>query len=178
MSSSVLFEITTQMDKDDYRKFSYLTIFKRRYYTIFLIVLLAAVGALFAIFSIGQGSFDLIKFLLIWLGLIITEFAAIFLRVEYQSMKKMSMASVGLINRKQNLFFYENYLTAGNEKGKESHKIKYDKLFQILESKDYYLIYSNSSSASLIRKIDIHRSYQVDFQKFLQAKLGNRYQQI
>ena len=175
-SNNVLFEITTSMDKEDYRKFSYLSIFKKKYLTISLIIILAGVGAAFAVFA--YGDMDPIKFLVTWIGLVIIAFGAICLRVEYKNLKMMSMARAGLANLKQVIRFYENYLIAESENVKGSNKIKYDKLYQILESNDYYIIYANANSASLIRKKDIKEEEQDGFYRLLKIKLGNRYKKI
>ena len=175
-SNNVLFEITTRMDKEDYRKSSYLSIFKKKYLTIGLIILLAGAGAAFAVFV--YGDMDSIRFLITWLGLVIIAFGAISLRVEYKNMKMLSMAKAGLASLTQVIRFYENYLIAESENVKGSNKIKYDRLYQILESKDYYIIYANANSASLIRKKDIEEDVRDEFYRFLKAKLGNRYKKI
>ncbi len=176
MSKNVLFEINTTMDKEDYRKFSYLTIFRRKYFTVAMIILLAAVASFLA--SFADEVFEIQEFLLLWLLLIVTAFGAICLRVEYKGFKRMNMVKVGLVSVQQDLFFYENYLTAEDDKGNESKKIKYDRLHQVLESQDYFIIYANASSASVIRKKDIDAEVRDDFKTFLRVKLDNRFKQV
>jgi len=176
VSKNVLYEVTTKMEKEDYRKFSYLTIFRRKYVTILLIALLAAIGSAFAVFA--DGDFKIIKFLLIWFILILTAFVAIFLRVEYKNLKRQNLNLAGMSNQKQIITFYENYLTAANENVKKFNKIKYDNLYQVFESKDYYIVYSTQNSASLIRKKDIDVEYRDEIYEFITRKLGKRFKKI
>lgn len=170
-----LYEITTRMDKDDYRKFSYLTVFRKKGRTILLIIVLAAAGA--GLTMMMDGTFSLLKFLFIWLILIPTAFAAIFVRTEYKAMNWMNLVRAGAASARQTLVFYEDYLIAKDDTNNSS-KIKYDKLYQVLETKDYYFIHVSASSASMLRKRDIDDEDQAGFQKFLKVKLGERYKKL
>jgi hypothetical protein len=82
------------MDKEDYRKFSYLTIFRKKSQVALLIVAIAVGGGV--LFTMMEGSFSLLRFLIIGLILIPTQFLAIFLRVEYKAHMKMSVIRAGL----------------------------------------------------------------------------------
>ena len=175
-NQNALYEIITRMDKEDYRKFSYIGIFKNKTKTILLIVLLAAVGA--GLGAMMDGSFHILKFLLTWLVLIATAFAAIFLRVEYKAFSREGLVKVGLKGNRQYLNFFENYLTASEDLVKESSKIKYEKLQEVLELEKYFMIYAGPTSASMIRKKDIDEEELEGFRKFLKNKMGSRYQDI
>ena len=113
--------------------------------------------------------------LLIWAALVALCFAAIFLRVEYKAMNRMNQIRLGVAGGRQHITFYENYLVAEQENVKGANKIKYDKLGQVQETADYYIIYAGANSASMIRKIDIHKEDREDFGKFLKKKFGDRY---
>lgn len=173
-NQNALYEITTSMGKEDYRKFSYLTIFRKKARTVLLIVALAGVGAGLA--AMMEGSFSVSRFLIVWLILIPTAFAAIFLRVEYKAYKKMNLVHMGFESARQSIAFYDSYLTA--EDSKSHNKIKYDKLYQVLETKDYYIIYASEASASMIRKMDINEEDRAGFNQFLKAKMGTRYKHL
>jgi hypothetical protein len=173
-NQNALYEITTSMDKEDYRKFSYLTIFRKKSQTALLIIAIAVGGAV--LFTMMEGGFSVPKFLIIGLILIPTELAAIFLTVEYKAYKRMSLIRVGLESARQHITFYDNYLTAEDAKGHS--KIKYEKLYQVLETKDYYFIYAGESSASMVRKMDIHEEDRAGFNQFLKAKMGTRYKSL
>lgn len=175
-NQDVLFDIVTRMDKDDYRKFSYLIAFNKKRQTVFLIILLAAAGA--GLDAMMAGSFSLPRFLVIWMILIVTAFAAIFLRTEYKAFKRSNEVGLGMKGNRQRLTFYENYLIAAEDNVPGSNKIKYEKLFQVNETKDYYIIYANADSASMLRKIDIDEEERDDFRKFLKRKMGTRYKDI
>jgi hypothetical protein len=175
-NQSELYEITTRMDKADYRKFSYITIFRKRAQTILLILLVAVGGA--GITAMMEGTFSAPRFLVIWAILIVTAVAAIFLMVEYKAMKWLSKVQTGMIGGKQTITFYENYLIAEQENVRGSNKIKYEKLFEILETKDFFIVYANASSASVIRKMDVSRNDIDDFKAFIKAKMGSRYTKL
>lgn len=175
-NQDVLFDIVTKMEKNDYRKFQYMMTFSKKEQTIFLMVLLAAAGA--GLDAMMAGSFSLPRFLVVWLILIATAFAAIFLRTEYKAFKRSSEIGIGMKGNRQRLTFYENYLVAAEDNVPGTNKIKYDKLFQVSETKDYYIIYANAGSASMLRKVDIHEEDRADFRKFLKAKMGSRYKDM
>jgi len=164
------------MDKEDYRKFSYLIAFRNKYQTLAKIVLLAAIGAGIWVFT--DEIFSVPKFFAIWAVLIATAFAAIFLRTEYKAFNRMNQARAGIISVSQTIAFYENYLVAEEDNVKGSNKIKYDRLYQVLELENYYIIYAGANSASMIRKEDIDEEDKTSFQIFLRAKLGQRYKNM
>jgi hypothetical protein len=172
-NQDALFDIVTKMDKDDFRKFSYLIAFSKKEQTTALIVLLAAAGG--GLDAMMAGSFSLPRFLLIWLILIVTAFAAIFLRTEYKAFTRSNEIRAGIKGDRQRLTFYESYLIAAQDNVPGTNKIKYERLFQVRETKDYYIIYANARSASMLRKIDIHVDDREDFRNFLRSKMGQRY---
>lgn len=173
---NLYYTIVTRMDKKDYRQFSYLTIFRKKYKTLFLIVLLAGIVAAFASFM--DEAFSVPEFLIIWVILIATAYAAIFLRVEYKAMNWLNEVGLGIKGGRQTISFFEHYLVAEQENVKGFNKIKYDVLYQVLETANYYLIYANAGSASLIRKKDIEEDDRDGFHRFLKAKLGDRYHNL
>jgi hypothetical protein len=172
-NQDALFDIVTKMEKDDYRKFQYLIAFSKKEQTIIMIVLLAAAGA--GLDALMAAGFSLPRFLLIWLIFIATAFAAIFLRTEYKAFQRTNELRAGFKGNKQRITFYESYLVAAEDNVSGANKIKYEKLFQALETKDYYIIYASAGSASMIRKIDIDEEERDDFHKFLRTKMGSRY---
>lgn len=175
-NQDVLFDIVTRMEKDDYRKFQYMIAFSKKEQTIALIVLLAAAGG--GLDAMMAGSFSLQRFLVIWLILIATAFAAIFLRTEYKAFTRSNEVKLGIKGGKQRLTFYESYLIAAQDNVPGSNKIKYERLFLVKETKDYYIIYANANAASMLRKIDIDEEERDDFRKFLKAKMGSRFRDV
>ncbi|MDF2654727.1 MAG: rane associated protein [Bacillota bacterium] len=176
MSKNVLFTVNTIMESKDYKKFSYLTIFKNKRKTFSFMVLLAAVGAFFAVMSLEK--YDLPWFLGIWAILIATAFVAIILRVEYKNLNRMNQVRAGLTDPRQKITFYDRYLIAESNSARGSNKFNYDRLYQTWETRDYYIIYANANSASLIRKIDINEEYRTEFHEFIREKLGDRYKKM
>lgn len=175
-NQDALFVVTTRMDKADYRNFSYLMIFRNKLKTILLMIVLAAAGA--GLGAMMDASFTAVKFLITWLILFVTEFIAIFLRVEYKAFTRANQIRAGMNGEKQVIQFYENYLIAAQDNYSGTSKIKYEKLFQVLESNDYYIISASANSASMIRKKDIEEDERNDFREFLKTKMGTRYKSL
>jgi len=174
VNKNALFEITTRLEKDDYRRFSYATIFQKKYLTISLIILLAAVGSVFYIFM--EDKLTVLNFFLYWVIMIAIVFAAIFVSVEYKNIKKINVIRSGYKKApKQKITFFDDYLVAEDENANRSHKIKYDNLLKVLESKDFYIIFASKNIGSPIRKIDVDREYSDEFKRFLKEKFGERY---
>jgi len=176
VDKNALYEVTTIIEKDDLRKFLYLTTFRKKFITIPLIVLIAAVCSFFTVYMIG--NFNLIKFLLIWLILIIIAFGVISFKIELKSKKEINLQKIGNYRSEQTITFYENYVIATNKSAKGTYKIKYSKLYQIQETKNYYIIYNSAKSASLIRKKDIDVGSQNKIKDFLHRKLGKQFKKI
>ena len=175
-NQNALYEITTRMEKEDYRKLSYLVSYKNKQKTVLLIIILAAAGA--GIWAMMDASFSVPKFLVTWLILIVTAFAAIFLKLEYKAFNWSNQVRAGLKGARQEFTFYDSYLIAAEDKVSGTNKIKYDKLSQVLEAKDFFIIYASANSASMIRKKDIDREDLDRFGKFLRTKMGSRYQNV
>jgi len=176
VDKNALYEVTTIIEKDDLRKFLYFTTFRKKFITIPLIVLIAAVCSFFTVYMIG--NFNLIKFLLIWLILIIIAFGVISFKIELKSKKEINLQKIGNYRSEQTITFYENYVIATNKSAKGTYKIKYSKLYQIQETKNYYIIYNSAKSASLIRKKDIDVGSQNKIKDFLHRKLGKQFKKI
>ena len=176
MDKNALYEVTTIMEKDDRRKFLYLTTFRKKSITIPLIFLIAAVCSFFTVYM--NGNFNFMKFLSIWLILIIIAFGAICFKIELKSKKGINIQKTGNYRSQQTITFYENYIIATNKSAKGTYKIKYDKFYQIQETKNYFIIYNSANSASLVRKKDIDVESQYEIKDFLHRKLGKRFKRI
>lgn len=174
-NQNALFEIITSMEKEDYRRFSYLGIFKNKTRTILLILLISAVGAM--LWCMMTAKYTLPGFLLAFAVLVMTSFAAISLKVEYKAMNRQGLVSAGLKGNRQYLNFFENYLTASEDISKDSSKIKYENLYEVLETADYYIVYASAGRASMIRKKDVEEEDRDGFREFLRSKLGTRYKE-
>lgn len=172
-NQNALFDFVTKMEKDDFRKFMYLITFNRKKHTISRVILLAAAASGLDVMT--RALFTPLRFLVVWMIFIVVGFAAIFLRTEYKASKRWGEVGAGLNSNNEKLTFYENYLIAVENNASGSNKIKYDDLFQIKETKDYYIIFASESAASMIRKIDIEEEERDDFREFLKRKMGSRF---
>jgi len=176
MDKNALYEVTTIMEKDDLRKFLYLTTFRKKFITIPLIFIVAAFCSFFTVFMVG--NFNLTKFLFIWLILIIIAFGVICFKIELKIKKEINIQNSGNFRSQQIITFYENYVIATNKSAKGTYKIKYNKFYQIQETKNYLVIYNSANSASLVRKKDIDAESQHKIKEFLKRKLGKRFKKI
>ena len=173
MDRNALYEVTTIMEQEDIRKFLYLTTFRKKTITIPLIILIAAVCSFFTVNMIG--NFDIMKFLPIWLILIIIAFGAMCFKIEFKSRKGINSQKTGNYRPQQTITFYENYIIATNKSAKGTYKIKYNKIYKIQETKNYFIIFNSETSASLVRKKDIDVEIQDKLKDFLYRKLGKQF---
>ncbi len=74
--------------------------------------------------------------------------------------------------------FYEDFLIVKNTAIEGQSKIRYNQLYQVLESKDYFINYFNMNQASLIRKKDMDDEVIEKLKNLYQKEMGNKYRRI
>ena len=73
----------------------------------------------------------------------------------------------------------ENSFTTENSVINSTAEILYEKLFSVLETKEYFFFYLNASQASIICKRDFDSpDYCTAFSEFLKQVLGDRYKRL
>lgn len=174
MKETALFTITTTMESDDYRKFLYLATFRKKPFTIPMILAVAAIGALLA--TQTNPADDIIRFLLIWMFMLALTVAIICFKVEYKHRQRIKTDKTGAFGTSQTIKFYEDYLRSTNQSVESKNKMRYDQFYKIIETKNYFILYYNANMASLIRKKDM--TCEKELRGFLKNKFSKNYGKI
>ena len=171
-----LFTVKTSMEKEDYRKFLYTATFLRSKIIIPFIFIISGIVAAFLAY--GQGQFNKIEFIIMWIVLVIVAFLTIIFKVERKNKQRIKTDKTGVFNSEEILDFYEDFLIIKSTVFEGESKIKYNQFYQVLESKDYFLNYFNMNQASLIRKKDMDAETTKKLRRLYQEKMGEKYRKI
>ncbi|NGT49229.1 hypothetical protein DDA98_06620 [Clostridium perfringens] len=174
MSDKKLFTIKTSINKKDYSRFLYIATFLRKKFTIPAIIVITALMAGFV--SYNNRIFELKSFLIYWLILLIITLFAIVVKIEFQSRERADKA--GVLKSIETLEFFDDILVIKSTAFKGKSKIKYYKFYEIIETKNYFIIYFNRRQASIIRKIDLEDSLVDELRNLLTGKIGNKYKKL
>lgn len=165
------FRITTKMEQKDYRKFLYIATFLRSKIIIPYLLLVSMAGA-YLMREKGESS---IFFIMKVIGLFILAVGTVCFTVERKNKQRVKTDRITFYLESK-LSFFEDRVCYENEEMKGYWELSYDKIYEILESKDYFMFYLTKNQASLIRKQDM--SDVENFQKFLKEKFPKKYKKI
>ncbi|WP_258350804.1 YcxB family protein [Clostridium perfringens] len=169
MSDKKLFTIKTSINKKDYSRFLYIATFLRKKFTIPAIIVITALMAGFV--SYNNRIFELKSFLIYWLILLIITLFAIVVKIEFQSREREKADKAGVLKSIETLEFFDDILVIKS-------KIKYYKFYEVIETKNYFIIYFNRRQASIIRKIDLEDSLVDELRNLLTGKIGSKYKKL
>ena len=166
-----LFVINTTLEKKDFREYLYITTFLKNR-RVFL-VLYGVCLALSAISNLILRSFTveniLIRSVIVFTGLVVL----MCIGIEIKSRRFAKNYRAGEMGQKETLRFYEEYMEVGMKSG---DRIEYERFYELLESKNYFLFYLNEKYASFVRKSDVPECEK--FIGFLQSVFGDKYKKI
>lgn len=172
----VLLEIETKIEKEDYHKFLYLTTFKLKKSPLLILIFLHAFLAVLIAFSRDTFSFSFLIIML--LVMIIFVLSILIFKLEYLYKKRIKTDKTGAFGSKAILNFFSNYISIKSEYLQTTSKLNYNQIYKAIEIKEYYVIYFNHKSASIIRKKDIIESDQKILSKILTNKLNRNYKKV
>lgn len=176
MENKLLFKVTSKLEAKDFRKFLYLATFKRSPLIIPVIGLIGLIAA--STITFVNGPFTVVKFLGLFLSLFLIAYIATCLKVEYRSFVVKKDKNHPIFKDNHNISFFENYIMPAKNKGKNKTKIEYSKLFKVLKTDKYLVIYYNTSVASIVRKEDLDEETWNGLVDFLKNKLDNKFKKV
>lgn len=176
MSDKKLFTIKTSMEKKDYHKFLYIATFLRKKFTIPVIIIISALMAAFV--SYNKGTFELKGFLIYWVLLLAITLFAIIVKIEVQNRERIKADKAGVLKSIETLDFFDDAIVVKSTAFKSKSKVKYYKFYEVIETKDYFLIYFNRRQASIIRKVDLEESLVNELRNLLIEKIGPKYRKL
>jgi ABC-type transport system involved in cytochrome bd biosynthesis fused ATPase/permease subunit len=166
--------IRTIMSKEDYKKFLYISAFKRNKFTIPFLCLISFIGSV--IISFDNGNISLALLILSWLLLFILAIGIVLFKIERKNSQRIKTDKTGTFDSVNTLKFYDDRIVMENKVLKSTGELKYNQFFAVMESKDYFIFYLTATQASLIRKEDIDNLD--DFKKFIVKNFECGYKQI
>ena len=168
------FVIQTKMEKEDYKKFLYLATFFRNKLTLPMILLLAFLGS--AAIQLTEDAFSLVPFLVVTILMFVVAVAAVCFQVERKNQQRVTTDKTGAFGSISTLRFGEEVIEMENEAMHSSGELRYDQIYQLLETHDYFIFYLTANQASLVRKKDV--TEVAAFRTFLQEKFAGKYKKM
>lgn len=153
------FIIQSTIEKQDYRKFLYYATFLRNKTILPMISLLALAGSAFLAFS--KDPFSPMELVVGWIFLFVLAIGVVIYRVERQNKSRISTDKTGTFGTWKRYKFYEDKIIIENDALKGSVEFSYDKIHQLLDTKEYFIFYITANEATLIRKADLKSAEEV-----------------
>lgn len=166
--------IRTTMEKEDYRKFLYLTTFRKDKIFIPMLAIIALAASL--LLKLELRSTNWFAVALYWVFLFALAIAVVCFKVERKNRLRINSDKTGTFGSLNVLKFYEDKVVMENDSLKSTGELKYSQFFSVLESKDYIIFYLTTNQASLIRKKDVESLD--NFKQFLMKVFTNKYRHI
>ncbi|MBO8159526.1 YcxB family protein [Thermosyntropha sp.] len=171
-----LFTVITCMEERDFHKFLYIATFRRSKIIIPFIFFISALMAFLLVY--GEKQFGMVKFFIYWIILVFIAILVVFFKVEIKNRQRIKTDKTGVFNSQETLDFYEDFFVRESSAFEGEFKIKYDQLYQVLESKDYFINYFNVNQAFLIRKKDMGTETVERLRSLYRRKMGDKYKRI
>ena len=166
MNEIPLYEITTKMEKEDYRNFLFLTTFQTTDSITSLILIGTILGAI-ASFATG---FSLSSLFFSSLFFILVLFAVMYSKLEKNVKSVYPLDQPTAIKTEQTIVFYDTYLTSTNRTNTDITELPYKDIFKIKEDDSYIIIMLTKEMASLICKRDLDKEIVENISKLLKEK--------
>lgn len=168
---TVHFAVQTKMEKEDYRKFLYLATFFREKFTLPMVFGFAALGA--AGIQLSEGAFAPLRFILLTVFLFAAAIGVLCLRVERQNKRRVASDKTGTFGGVVTLRFGDEEIEVENAALHSTGKPRYDEIYELLETADYFIFYFTATQASLLRKKDVEDPEAL--KAFLKEKFAKKY---
>ncbi|RDU24396.1 YcxB family protein [Anaerosacchariphilus polymeriproducens] len=164
-----IFSVKTTMEKEDYKKFLYIAIFCKNKLLVPVIILLTIIGSLIINYS------NLLAIILTWILLFVLSIASLCFMVVTKNKQRLKSNKAGEFGSFIVWKYYDEKIIMENEVF-HATEMRYDQIYQLLESKDYFIFYLTKNQASLVRKRDFKQVS--DFKEFIISKFENNYKYI
>lgn len=168
------FVVQTTMEKEDYKKFLYIATFGRNKLVLPMIFGLSLLGG--AAIQFGEETFQLLNFLLTTLLLFVAAVGTICFKVERKNKQRIATDKTGTFGSICTLRFGEDAIKMENEAMHSTGEIQYQQIYQLLETRDYFIFYLAMHQASLVRKKDVEDVAAL--QHFLRERFVGKYKTI
>lgn len=166
MNETPIFEITTTMEKEDYRNFLFLTTFQTpdSIASLGIIsIILGVVTSMITGFSLSSLFFSTLFFLLVL-------FALMYSKLEKNVKTAYPLDQPSAIEKEQTIVFYDTYLTSTNRTNADVTTAAYGDIYKIKEDDSYIILFLTKELASVICKKDLDRETIKEISNLLKEK--------
>lgn len=165
-----LYTIKSKLEKKDHIKFMYVSTFFKKPITFLFFVAAAVAGGI----GFGRGARlqETWQFFLLGFGIFALLIFFIFVRVRAKSVKKIIKDKTGNYELENTFKFFPKGMILEGKKMKTASLVKYEKLYRVIETRDYFMIYFNEFQGSLFKKSQVENCNE--FQDFLRSKFTSR----
>lgn len=175
--NGIKFTVRTAMGKEDYRKFLRFSVFRKNRFFMPGLAIFALILSFLA--NYDPAGLSLVSIFICWLIFMAVAFLILHFKIERMIKRRISSDKLGTFDTYSTLTFMENSFTTENSVINSTAEILYEKLFSVLETKEYFFFYLNASQASIICKRDFDSpDHCTAFSEFLKQVLGDRYKRL
>ncbi len=172
-----LFQVSTHMERKDYRKFLYIATFFQNPLVIPLILVMCGVGAVLASRQLGRS--DLFYIVALWAAITALVFSAVCFNVEGKNRRRVTAAQqVGALDRRLEMSFSETEFLLENPAREASRTLSYEEFHLLMETKDYFIFFLTKHQVTLLCKRDLKEEERDSFSAFIRRKFGKRYRYV
>lgn len=165
------YKIQTQMNEDDYKSFLMFHMFHRGKAIWIYCGILSVVAAAACTFFTQVKTIPF--FLFCWVLMIATIVITLRVKIKMVIRKRLKTDKANLIRSEVIFYFRDLDFIMENQGISSTATLTYDKIYQVIETNDYYALYLNATQATLLPKRAIDHSDE--FRNFLIEKSGEIY---
>ena len=170
------FYIVTKMEQEDHKKFMYITTFVMRKTGLLVTAVMSVLAGLAVSWILDYVTVGMVALIAVGYFLMIVGIQCYKINKMNKQRAKTDKA-VGF-GAESHLHFYDDYILMEMPVTKSSGQLRYDQIYQITETKEFFAVYTSSNQASLIRKKDIKQEELTAFISFLKEKMQKQYKTL
>lgn len=175
--SEAIFKFETKMEPTDYRKFLYISMFKKNKFTLLMIAVMS-LGVSILISFTGSLEFSISTLVFYFILSFSISIGALLIKVERIKNRRLKTDRTGFFDYVSILEFYSDKLKVSAPNIEASNKLKYTQFYEVLESANYFMFYVNSNMAHILRKTDFKDVDMNEFRNFLNEKFEGNFKKI
>lgn len=170
------FYIVTKMEQEDHKKFLYITTFVKRKTGLIITVVMSVLAGLAVSWILDYVTVGMVALIAVGYFLMIVGIQCY--KINKLNKQRAKTDKVVGFGAESHLHFYEEHILMEMPVNKSSGQLRYDQIHEIMETKDYFAVYTSSNQASLIRKKDIKQEELAAFTTFLKEKMQKKYKTL
>jgi len=170
------FYVVTKMEQEDHRKFLYITTFVKRKTGLIITAVMSVLAGLAVSWILDYVTVGMVALIGVAYFLMIVGIQCF--KINKLNKQRAKTDKVIGFGAESHLHFYEDYILMEMPVNKSTGQIRYEQIYEIMETKEFFAVYHSSNQASLIRKKDINQEELAAFTAFLKEKMQKQYKTL